>query len=334
MKLNIDNLRKTISSDMDSKSNNANNSENQYKLVYPFNEGKYTVRILYNAKAQVVQRKILRHATADKKTKVPCLAPYGEDCPVCSAIKEAEQVRGEDCGAFRKYGYTTRGICYAQMVEAPAEVFKDGSVKRGDIIMLMYPKTVFNAINNIMIESGEQLGEIVSENLGHPIVLDVQSVNGKKQYSAQIALKKQQVCDTDDQFDALLNNLPNINEQFVPLYPDDEIRKSAKALAESIKSEYINNTVIDPGIPTKVYGEEIKYTQADTVPTTEATQTVPEIVDNDDVPFVVNDTVTEAKPEVSESVGGDCPDCFGCYNSGDKKCMLCIKELECMKATK
>lgn len=329
MKLNLENLRKAIESDTENvRGNNTENS--QYKLVYPFNEGKYKVRILYNPKGQIVQRKVLRHATSDKKVKVPCLSVFGEDCPVCNAIKEAEFVRGKDCGAFKKYGYNVRGICYAQLIDAPDETFKDGNVSRGDIVMLMYPKTVFNAINNIMIESGEELESIISDNLGHPIIIE-NSRNSNPTYSVQISLKKEQMCDTDEQFEEILNNLPNINEQFVPLHPDDDIRKSAKALADVVRSEYLDKTIIDPGtVPNVVYGEEVKYTQANTVPTTEV-KTVPEITEDDDLPFVVNDTVAET---VSTPTPADVPECYGCYKNGEKKCMLCVKEIDCMKATK
>lgn len=323
MKLNLDNLRKTIANDADN--NRINSNENsQYKLLYPFYEGKYKVRILYNPKAQVVQRKILRHATTDKKTKVPCLTVFGEDCPVCSAIKEAESVRGDDCGARKKYGYSVRGICYAQLCDAPNDVFKEGKISRGDIVMLMYPKTVFNAINNIMIEAGEQLGDIVSENLGHPIVIE-NSKSSNPTYSVQVSLKKEQMCDTDEQFENILNELPNINEQFVPTHPDDEMRRSAKALADVIKSEFLDMTIVDPGeVPNIVYGEEVNVAQADTVP---------EIIADDDVPFTVSESVVEPTAS-SDSTSADVPDCFGCYKSGEKKCMLCIKEIECMKATK
>lgn len=336
MNIDVNALRSAISNDINNGGKKNFENDNPYKLLYPFEEGRYVVRIFYNPKGKTVQKKILRHATNDNKVKVPCLSVYGEECPVCSAVKEAEEIVGKDVGVFRKYGYSTRGICYAQLIEAPEKVIADGNVKPGDIILFMYPKTVFAEINNILIESGEQLEDVISKNNGYTIIVKTIKKGTKKEYSTQLSVAKATVCESDEAFENLLNELPNITEQFVPEYPNDEIRQSAKALADTIRAEYLNTSVVDPNSPPKPVVNEVKSKNSLDI-----------IVEDDELPFVVDEPIehiiTNANDEViatetiapTPNVNADgSPDCFGCYKNGERKCMLCIKEIDCMKASK
>lgn len=312
MNVDLDSLRNIISEEMKEASSQSDKSGNGFRILYPVNDGKIVIRLLYNLKAQAVQRRLIRHDTGSKG-KIPCLAVYGEECPVCSAIKAAEDYKGKECGAFSKYGFKTRGICYAQIVDAPDSYLKgEDAYSKGDIVMFMYPKTVYEGLNKIMIESGEHLGEIVAQNNSIPVEITRSTAKGGyPSYTVSLyPYGASRAFDTEEIYEQKLSELPNLYEDIVPQYPNEDIRDKAKALSETINSEYIEGSVINP--------------HDNEPPKTEAQKT-------QDSPA---QSLATSVPEVSEPDSSDNPECFGCYDGSNRKCLLCMKEIECSKASK
>lgn len=308
MKIDFTNLLKATQEDIDS-NKSSDQGGNGYPIVYTGENGKLTIRLLYNMKAGIVQRMITRHDSG--KGKIPCLQAYGEECPVCSAISSVEAVKGKEIGAFRKYGFKKRGFCFAKIIDHEATYFRgENDPKKGDVVMLMYPKTVYDQISKIIFEAGsDNIDKILSNNDGIPIIIErSQKKGGFPEYSVHTysygSVKAFNEPDGDKKFEELLESLPDLNESIVPAYPNEEVRNSNKALADTIIQEYMNSNIVNPGDTVKSEPKEPAVSNA---------------------AAMVSSTVT-TNDYVSED--GDKPDCFGKYDDSSK-CLVCPHDQNC-----
>lgn len=341
MKINISELENAISEEINSSNNgnNANrNSENPYKIFYPFNDGEYEFRIFFNFKANRVQRLIIRHNNDGKNAKVPCLSAYGEDCPACKAIKDVENALGKDIGVFRRYGYSKKGICYAQIIQAPDKALKgENAPQKGDIVLLMYPKSVFDSINSIIMSAikSDKIDDIVNKNVAYHISLNRDSSKGPNGYQVIQTFNQSKLFNTDEEFDKFISELPNLDEQIVPTTPKQETFQATKAFAEVVTSTYLNGAVSNPN-------------ESDTPQVQKSVaQKLDEIIDtgDDDMPWdsgnnsmdvsqlkeiPVDDIDIETETESKSSN----PECFGKYNKDSSTCWLCPCDIECQKKSK
>lgn len=278
-----------------------------FPLVYPIDNGTFRIKLLFNPISNSVQRKITRHQVG--KDKIPCMAVYGEDCPICSAIKNAEDEHGKDCGAWSKYGYKTRGISLAVLVDHDAGMFKgNNDPKKGDVILFMYPPTLYNKINEIIVKAGSHLEDLVVNNNGKTIEITRKQKNGGfPEYDVSVyAYGDEKVKETDKEFEELLDSLPDINEQMMPNYPNEEIREKVRAAAESIDVEYASGRVLNPNNPP----EENNSSANDSIKQSSSGNI------SQDISNANNDT-------------GDKPECFG-NHCDDSKCLICPFECDCM----
>lgn len=313
MKIDLEAIRNQAEEEINSRRGEGEGgSGSQYPVVYPGENGKLTLRLLYNPKANTVQRKIVRHG------KVACMSVYGEKCPVCDAIAQVKEVKGEDSGVSRKYGYKVRGVCYAQIVDHEATYFKgDNDPKKGDVITFIYPLTVFKGISDKIFESGDNLNKLISENEGLPIVVKrTQEGKGFPNYSVEVfpygtskMFKDDSEKTGEEKFDELLESLPSLHEAFIPNLPNDEVRNANTALAETIIQEYLSSNTVNPNdsdVPSETpRQEDSKKAEA------------------------VRAAISEETANVSNVSSGDKPECFGKHMNGDRKCMLCPIEPEC-----
>lgn len=321
MNIDLTALMKTAQEDLESANAKADKNGG-YPVVYPGEAGKITFRLLYNVKSNTVQRKIMRH------NKSACLGQYGEDCPVCMAIKDAETTKGKDCGAFRKYGYKTRGICYAKVLDADSAYIsgKNKRFDKGDVIILMYPRGVYDEINKLIVDAGANLDKLVSHNEGIPIVLENTGKQGNALYKVSLfpygTMKAFDETDGDKKFDELLESLPSLSETCIPMHPTDDIRKELKALAETVTQEFIYGNIVNPDdeLPFK----EDKPKQVESVnPVLTPTQSQPTVAAK------VSNEVSMPQPIVE----GSMPECFGCHSNTESKCLICLNESECYQET-
>jgi len=319
MDIDFSKLQQMASTELEESNKSNNNS--QYKLVYP-GDGKIKVKLLYNMKMSGVQRKIIRHDTG--KGKVSCLQMYGEECGICGAIHSAEELLGKECGAYQKYGYKIRGICYGQITFLSDGYFKKpDDPKVGDVVLLMYPKTVYDLFNKIIVDSGEHIGGLVAENKGRVIVIDKeQQANGYPKYTVAVDPYGESISCVDDKgnpdnaaFEALLEEIPDLREDFSPRYPDEKTMTAVKALAEVINTEYMSSHVISPN-------NKETANPAQNPPAASSIADTAKTTTNDGAPF---DGGTQTAP--LDTAGK--PDCFGKHSDGERKCLVCSHEVDC-----
>lgn len=321
MNLDLKNLREMAQDEVNNAKAKSSRSNDGYPIVYPGENGKLTVRLLYNLKSNIVQRRLIRHNSG--KDKVACLQIYGEDCPVCEAISNAENLKGKECGAFKKYGFKNRGICYAQIIDHDPAYFKnDKDPQKGDTVLLMYPKTVYDQINEIIVNAGDNLEKLLSNNDGIPIVIE-RSQKGKGlpdyntyvyPYGSKKSFKGDGEKTGDEKFDELLSSLPDLNDTIIPSYPNDEVRKKNRALADTINGEYINSSVVNPNDNIELNNSEAMLNND------ESDSSISERVSN------IGDIGNQAS---IDNTNNEQPECFGNHKDNDKKCMLCPYEADC-----
>ena len=325
MGLNVDlsKLRNMVSEEVEDMENRGNRDDSPYKLFYPGENGSVRVKLLFNLPSQVVQRKIIRHDPG-KGSKIPCGDMFGEKCEICSKIKDIENSLGKDCGVFRKYGFKTRGICYAQIMDLDKNYMKrDGHPEVGDIVVLMYPISLYNKLAKLMNEAGDHLEDLVCKNVGKTVTITRSQVGGgAPQYDAAIypygdeasykdgSDPENPQATGDELFENMMNSLPDLMDTLLPKYPDERIRTATAALVETIESEYMSGAIMNPG-------DEPKETKQTSEPAAPASKVSSEPV-----------AQPESAPAPSVETSGR-PECYGQHKDGDKKCMLCMEEASC-----
>lgn len=308
----------------------SNERGDNHKVFYPGDNGKFLLKLLFNTQSQIVQRKIIRHS------KMPCLQMYGEDCPVCNAIENVINVKGKETGIENKYGYKVRGICYAKIIDHQINYRyfnKSDGPQVGDVILFMYPITIYKGITKIFMDAGEHLASLVSENDGLLVEVErSQKAGGFPEYSINVypygkvkVFKDQPDRSGDDQFLDLLAELPNINNAVVPHMPDEETRDKVRALSETIIQEYLKENAVNPGDTKNKVDDEVDNE-----------------IDNEDVraEAIQNQVRSQAKETAKENKASqstesvpssedNMPSCFGSHIDGDTKCLACPHEADC-----
>ena len=117
----------------------------KYKVLYP-SEGTLNVRLLFNPKSGLITRLINRHNI--NGNKIPCIATYTSknDCPICKAIWQAEEL---GITVPYKIKSKVRAVMYVQFHSANYDV---GDIKKGDIILLMVPWSVYTSIQKFITD--------------------------------------------------------------------------------------------------------------------------------------------------------------------------------------
>ena len=298
---NLDNL----------KSGGGSERSTTFPMIYPGDVGSLKLRLFYSEKYNAIQSKqIARHDAA--KGKVPCLQMYGEDCPVCNAISEVEGIKGEKCGVRAKYKAKNRWLCYAQLIDFSGKYgTRDNDPKKKDMVIFMYPIQVFKAISELIIKYSDNLDKIVAMNEAKPFIFTMSKKGAFLDYDVQLdAFGTIKSFGTDDEFEDEMAKLPNINNELVDEHPNEDVRNAAKALAESIRQEYINGSTVNPD---------------DEVTPNNSTDNTP--VSGGNVEDAVANMVNGGSNSSSDN--SDKPDCFGHRDATSDKCNKCMCEPEC-----
>lgn len=330
-----------------SKTSNSNNGESSgYPLVYVGQNGKLVVKLFYNAKMGGLQRKLIRHpdpADTEGKAKISCMQMYGErDCPICKAIKEIEQAKGEDVGVSKDFGYKARGICYAQIIDySPVYFTKDTDPKKGDIVMLMYPITIYNKINELMVNAGENVGKLIASNTGFAVELSRTQSGKKFDYTVSLDALRGEVSAFDSvaEYEEFLTNLPNLGDAFVSSTPTEEIRRKVGVSADALMQQYLGSAIKTPTAKSVVPSEPVATDDDDMelpfdvevpsepVAPKAVTKKAPK---KEKVVAPVEDQEAEKIVEEATPVKEGMPLCFGKHNDSSKECIECDFECECV----
>lgn len=329
--------------------------EFKYRLVYPGTPGKLSVKLLFNPKANTVSRVVYNHRIDG--VNIPCMRTWEMDCPICRALRDVKNATGQDHPQLRSM---TRAISLAQYV---ASDYTIENVNQGDVILLMYPWTVYRDVQQILQQANtpEELSLLVATNEG--MVFDI--IHGQdNRYSTQInAFTRYKSCPTDEEFENLLNGLDSLNDLYRPSSPTEDQMNTVNDAAKEISNTYLSGSTGQPQYVNPNPARQQTFTQSGFQSQTPPPPPAPNVVPNvqvgnpydDDIPFRngsstnQNPTVTRQQPSpaaqmgfqipqqaptMTSSIPSGTPTCFGRHGDpaiNPAQCQLCGSELECIE---
>lgn len=226
--------------------NQQNNQNGGPKLVYP-GPGTLKVKLLYNPKSNLVARQIKRHKV--ENASATCLGTYGMECPICKSVANIKNATGVD---LWKFNAKSRGLSYAQYVGSKDYKWDQGKEPQvGELILLMYPWTVYQDINRLISSAGPQADKLIACNEGKVVNIIRWTENSQIKYKCEVDAFAPDFrsCENDQDFDKFLNELPDLNEAVCPASVTPEVTKVAVDLSESLNRNYLKSGVT--GIPTQ-----------------------------------------------------------------------------------
>lgn len=221
------------------------NNSNNMKLIYP-QPGMLKVRLLYNNASGVVMRKFERHTINGQK--VTCLQNYGMECPVCKMVENIQNATGSDLWQMKR---NTRGIAYAEYVDSDYKWDDPKSAPaKGEIVILMFPWSIYNDLNRLISSAGNNIYGLIASNVGGVFKISRWTENRQTKYRAEIDPfdQQHQTCNSEEEYQKLLMDLPSLNDKFVPIEPNDNIIKSAQSMADELNKEYLAPRVQQPSL--------------------------------------------------------------------------------------
>lgn len=318
------------------KANNENEgSGSNMKLLYTL-DGDLKVKLLFNPASGLVTRKIDRHTVGG--TKVPCMTMYGGSCPVCKQVETIQNTKGLDLWKLKK---TTRGLAYAQYIESNYKWSKpEDQPRAGEIVLLMFPWTVYKDINKLIAEAGAQAESVVASNTGRIVKISRYKDGNQVKYSTSIDAWAQPFTSCEPQgdksgdqvFEEMLTSMQSLNEKICPPAITDDVVTKCKEVSDTLYREYLQGSV-DMYVPTP----QPSYVPPTTAPADfnpqqpnfapQQTNFAPQQPNN----FAPQPPNTFAPQQSSQP---NYPECFGQANSGNvdkNKCLICPFEVHCQK---
>lgn len=294
-------------------------------LVYP-KVGKIQFRLLFNPKANIASRLINRHKF--ESNQIPCLKTYNMQCPICDTISNIQNVSGASMSRLKS---VVRGISYAQYVSSSYDITdssgKSLGLKPGDLILLMYPWTVYTAIQDIIVSVGSSptgLADLFTKPTFNPFEITRSSDNNRTQYTVNTPPVGIQVLpdyDTQEKFDELLESLPDLSNAILPSEASNKIITQAKDTALQLERTYLNVQTPQVQQP-QVASAPLSNTQNYDV------QALGQAIATDSNEF----DITDMTPSMTQTPSST-PQCFGSHKPNDNKCLLCPQEVVCAQAT-
>lgn len=307
-------------------------SGNNYPtIIYPAN-GTIRVRLLFNPKSNSVMRLIHRHKL--DSGKVDCAAHYGQDCPVCKQLETIRTVKGLDLWTLKSKTY---GIAYAQFIDVSTGYDfgnRRNVPKRGDLIVLMFPWSVYSQISGCIQKAGENAGQLLVDNESKPIIIERKLSNDRVEYRVDVdTFSTFQSCESQAQFDQFLMDLPDLSDTITPKEMPEGLLTKLQLEADNLSTKYLSGmqTSYVPPVPASVVSPQQPTT------TSVPTPNVASVVSENSQVVQTNNVSENVQPqsETPNTADANSPkECFGNLNLSNKDCLICPHTIECSKASK
>lgn len=239
--LNNLNLNSVLQEAQEVTSRSENSNDDRMKLIYP-QPGQLEVRLLYNIPSGILMRLIRRHNI--EGTKHICLSNYGQDCPICNAINNIQNATGSDLWKLKS---STRGIAIAEYVSDQGYKWDDGrKPEPGEIILLMFPWSVYQGINRVVSLAGANINSLIASNTGGTIIITRKVENGRTKYDVDLNAYNMahNTCSNEDEFEKMMNSLPNLNDMIIPSELDPKEITNANYVAGELTNKYLGNRIV------------------------------------------------------------------------------------------
>lgn len=244
-----------------------------YKLFYPAGQTRAKLKILYNVQTGLVGRAVTKHqftyaVVNGKRFKVnpPCLKQYGMECPVCNVTKNIVDIKGKEV-LQNTHRWTQKFISFAYIEEISGhpETDAEKKVNPGDIVLFMYPNTIFKKVNEIIercVTSGDPnaADKFFAQNESVSFLLSVDpNAAATDMYNfmpdAISTSKVYNTPDGDAKFVEMLNSLPSLYDIYLPAQATDEIIALNKETADELSKRFLSNNTPDATTAGIIEGE-------------------------------------------------------------------------------
>lgn len=337
-----------------------------YKLVYPMKGEKISVRIFLNEKSGRVFRDIHRHEyTLPTKyvIKTPCLrAMYEMDCPVCNAIKNVKDIKGDDAlvGTMK---YSKRFIMFAHInsIDNKSSLH---DVNAGENVLLMIPSTIASELTNIMnnCKSMEDINKFFNSNNCLSFVISVDNNISTSMYKIMPdALTGQtKLFENDEDYTKLIQSFPSLDDMVVPATFNDNYLTLANQVVDNLNKEFLSSSIEQTKLNNidnetkandilnsinKIANEVQPQPQVGSIPVQQVVQqqenqnVAAQVVQQSTTQVqsqpiqntVVANTVAQPTATIATTTvnNSTTPACFGNYNELEAKCLICSNSVEC-----
>lgn len=219
-----------------------------YKLFYPVPGTDVSLRMLYDDKSKSLLRNIQRHEyKLDNgfKIKSPCLKSYEVDCPVCNTLDTISKTVGDS--VFSNCKTTKRFISFAYINNIRSKP-KDLDLKPGEVVLFMYPITVAREVLNILKSCGDNndsFNKFFHSNNSLSFNVSADSVVSTSMYKfiPDALLGQTKIFETDEEYNKLLESLPNLNDMLVPSEVNEDIVKLSQEVSAELSKYYLSGSV-------------------------------------------------------------------------------------------
>lgn len=318
-------------------SSRESSSSYKYPLVYPQPGQTLVVRPLFNPKSGQIVRLISRHE------KVACYRTYGTDCPICNVQQQVKDVTGQDPFGRNKRS-KSRGVCFAQYISStsPIEKGNNQTIAPGEIVLLMFPWSVYTQINTIIQAIG-QTPTGMDQAFCHAsqgFFIQISVTNDFKYTTTNVPYMTFSTNQTDDQFMEMLENLDDLYEQVLPSTITEEVDKQVREYSDAIYRQYIAPSV--PNQAPYVSPGPVSYSPNPAQPAVKFSDSpVPLTIDTPNnfptASVAINTPVTYPSYNASEvgptvSATSSRPACFGKHMDNNPQCICCPDEVLCIGA--
>lgn len=301
--------------------------EYTYPLVYPQKGHTIVVRPLFNPASGQIVRLVRRHE------KIPCYKTYNVECPICKIMEQVKNSTGQDPFG-RSKATRTRGICFAQYISSTNPIDKgnnQGNLQPGDIILFMFPWSVYEQINT-MIQAIGQTPTGMDQAFCHAqqgFFIQVNATADFKYSTTNVPYMTFPSRMSDDDFMKLLDSMESLNDQVIPSTITEDVQRQVKEYEDGIYKQYISPQVPNVGNPNVMpqqMGGMTGFIPNPMGGQTTTGQPVPSLatVSNqvNDAPF----TPTNVMPQQTNGV----PQCYGQHAAGTPRCIVCPLEAQCI----
>lgn len=315
-------------------SNNANNTSFKYALVYP-GQGDLSVRLLYNPASSLVSRLISRHniQSGNSTIKVPCLRTYGQECPICKVLKDIKAATGQELTSFRSQ---TRAISFAQYVSSSYNINEGRStpINPGDVILLMYPWTVYGDIQSYISEVASTpsgMTEAFTRASGY--VTKITRGSDNKYTVTNSPFSKFESAKSDEEFLKIIEGVESLNEQVLSSAITEEMTAQINGVVNDLTTRYLVPQA--PQVPT--YGQPMNAGQVYAQQPPQYPQQTMNVGPNMTMPTQAQYPPNPQSAPVMQSPNvapqSANPECFGKYDPSSDTCLICPNELSCQQAS-
>lgn len=268
-----------------------------YRYLYP-GIGTLKVKLLYNPKSNAFGRITKKHVI--DKARAICLSMYNEECPICKTVESIKNATGQD---IWKFNARTRAITFAQYVGSSNCTWtkENAEPKIGEIVILMYPWSVYQDINRLLVNCGSNAEQLIATNVGKVVNISRWQEGGMTKYKCEIDAfaPEYQSAESEEAFVKMLNDLPSLEELNCPAKLTEDIVKNTTEVADSLAREYLKPQNSAP------VQASVAFNQVPSVSTFGPAGNSAQTPTNNDFA------------------------CVGNYNAQDSKCIACLKSVSC-----